>query len=167
MWETGRMPLTLLFTLGIAFVILAITAGLTARSRRARPAVMGAGLAALLVGLYLTGLTNLTVNGIASIVAWVQRTVFDATMAWGLGLAVGGVVLFIGGGAFLPKEPKEPKQPKPAKAQPRVPGQQAPAVGAGKQAPTPAPAAKPAKGGNKVDPEDAEIEELLRKRGIM
>lgn len=167
MWETGRMPMTLLLTLGTAFVILAVTAGLTARSRRARPAVMGVGLAALLVGLYLTGLTNLTVNGVASIVAWVRRTVFDATIAWGLGLAVGGVLLFVAGGAFLPKEPKEPKQPKPVKPQSQVSGQQAPAVGAaGKQAP--APAAQPAKGGNKnVDPEDAEIEALLRKRGIM
>lgn len=160
------MPLTLLLTLGTAFVILAVTAGLTARSRRARPAVMGVGLAALLVGLYLTGLTTLTVNGIASIVAWVQRTVFDAAIAWGLGMMVGGLLLFVVGGAFLSKEPKEPKQPKPAKSQPQVPGQQAPAVGAGKQAP--APAASSTKGGNKnVDPEDAEIEALLRKRGIM
>lgn len=158
------MELTLLFTLGIALVILAVAAGLTARSRRARPLVMGVGLACVAVGLYLTGLTSLAINGINSLIAWFQRTVFTTVTAWGIGLAVGGLVLWIIG-SRLSKEPKRPKEQPAAAA-----GTRGVPVTAG-QPPAGQPTAKgrAASPGQQraVDPEDAEIEALLRKRGIM
>lgn len=168
------MPLTLILTIAAAVIILGIAAGMTARSRRARPAVMGAGLAAAVVGLYLTGLTQLTANGVQSLIDWFQRTVFTNTVAWGLGLVGGGILAFIVG-SFLSKTPKPPREPRPGSTPPVRDGAR-PQVGAGHQGPTarpttaPAqqPKAAPGKPAQKgLDPEDAEIEELLRKRGIM
>ena len=68
------MSVTLLVTIALAVLIAAATAGFTSRSRSARTAVIGAGWTALPVGLWLTGVTDLTVNGIASLIAWFQRT---------------------------------------------------------------------------------------------
>ena len=167
------MPLTLILTIALTVLIVAVAAGMTARSRRARPAVMGLGLAAAVVGLYLTGATQLAANGVMSLIDWFQRTPFTTVVAWGLGLAVGGVLMFIVG-SFLSKTPKAPRDPRPAPAsQVRQPGQ--PQVGAGGRVPTARPTGapgqqtaapgKPAPKG--LDPEDAEIEALLRKRGIL
>ena len=160
------MPLTLIFTIGLSLLIAAVAAGLTARSRRARPAVMGAGLIAAIVGLYLTGVTQLAENGVQSLIDWFQRTPFTTVTAWGLGLAVGGLVLFVVG-SFLSKTPKAPREPRATT--PQVPGSSRPQVNTTRTAaPTQAPqqrAPKPAQKG--LDAEDAEIEALLRKRGIM
>lgn len=167
------MPIDLLLTIGLSIVIVAVAAGLTARNRRARPAVMGAGLAAFVVGMYLTGLTQLAANGVRSLIDWFQRTPFTTVTAWGLGLLIGGIVTFVAG-SFLTRtsRPREPK----AEPQPQVQGQAAPQVaarpGGSVTNPTAAPKAaapgKPAGQQQKgLDPEDAEIEALLRKRGIM
>ena len=153
------MALTLLVTIGLTIVILAVAAGLTARSHRARPAVMGVGLALLPVGLYLTGITQLVADGVRALIDWLMRTPWTTVTSWGLGLFLGGVLL-IAVGVFLPRGRRVTPEvaPSPSKApagRPQVaqpPAKQAPAQ----------PAAK--KG---VDPEDAEIEALLRKRGIM
>ncbi|MFT3887180.1 MAG: hypothetical protein QM713_03320 [Arachnia sp.] len=161
------MPVSLLVSIGLAVVIAAATVGFTSRSRSAKTAVLGLGWTALPIGLWLTGLTDLTINGVRSLIDWFQRTSFTTATAWGLGLLVGGIV-FVIVGAMLPKKaPAARPQAKP------VAGGQRPQVAAPSAAPTKpvqAPAAKPApkqaqaKG---LDPEDAEIEELLRKRGIM
>ncbi len=170
------MPTSLIITVGLSIVILAIAAGLMARHRSVRALVMGIGLGAIPVGLYLTGVTDLTINGIRSLVDWFQRTPFTNLTAWGLGLAAGGLVLFVIG-TFLPKGRKPVAQPEQPKAVPTK-GDAAPkpSIAAGRTTPAaPAPAAaaqaKPAgtaqpqqKG---LDAEDAEIEALLRKRGIM
>ena len=166
------MSTVMLVSIGLAVLFAAATVGFTSRSRSARTAVIGAGWTALPIGLWLTGVTDLTINGVASLIAWFQRTPFTTATAWGLGLLIGGVV-FVVVGAMLPKkDPAErpQKQVKPADAgrgaSPQVRGGQRPQVQAGQPA---APAAKPApKQAQKgLDPEDAEIEELLRKRGIM
>lgn len=172
--ETCPMSLDFLITLALTIAILAVAAGMTARNRRARPAVFGLGLALIPVGLYLAGLTTLIINGVQSIVDWLQRTVWTDVITWGLGLLVAGVVLMVVA-RFLPREPK----PRPAPT--AVPGGQAPREVPGRPAatgataataapttaaakPTAAPASKQTKG---LDDEDAEIEALLRKRGIM
>lgn len=158
------MPLTLLLTIGLTIVILAVAAGLTARSRRARPAVMGVGLALLPVGLYLTGITQLLADAVLALIDWFMATPWTILTSWGLGLFLGGVVL-IAVGVFLPKgrravEPSTPTRPAGSAKQPQVaPGPAKPGVA---QPPAKSPAAKPG-----LDPEDAEIEALLRKRGIM
>ncbi|MBK7821495.1 MAG: hypothetical protein IPJ61_10580 [Tessaracoccus sp.] len=168
------MSVVMLVSIGLAVLFAAATVGFTSRSRSARTAVIGIGWTALPIGLWLTGVTDLTINGIASLVAWFQRTPFTTATAWGLGLLIGGIV-FVVVGAMLPKkDPAERprKQVKPAdagrSAVPPVKTGQRPQVQGGQPA-KPAPAAKPApKQAQKgLDPEDAEIEELLRKRGIM
>lgn len=158
------MALDFIITVALAIGILAIAAGLTARSRRARPAVAGVGFAMIPVGLYLTGVTSLIINGVRSIVDWLMRTPWTDAIAWGIGLLVGGVVLVVIAG-FLSGQAK-PRQAHP-EARATTPAKQAAA------APGTRPVAPPAKTGpapakpKAVDPEDAEIEELLRKRGIM
>ncbi|MHA6509888.1 hypothetical protein [Tessaracoccus sp. Y1736] len=157
------MPLSLLLTIGLTIVILAIAAGVTARSRRARPAVMGVGWALLPVGLYLTGLTQVIVDGVRAFIDWLMRTPWTVVTSWGLGLFVGGVLLIVIA-AFLPRTRKTtaPSAPQQPAAQGKRPQVASPAPAAKPAAQAPQPAAQ--KG---VDPEDAEIEALLRKRGIM
>lgn len=171
------MSVSLIVTVGLAIVILAVAAGLMARNRSIRALVTGIGLAAIPAGLYLTGLTDLTINGLSSLIAWVQRTPFTRMSAWGVGLIVGGIVV-AGIGTLLPKGrraidagEKAPensiggRQESPRTAIPGTrptPGQRPAPVA--EQRATPQKSEKAQKG---LDPEDAEIEALLRKRGIM
>lgn len=171
------MPIELIGTIAAAVVILAIAAGVTARHRRVRPAVIGVGLAAVPIGLYLTGALRLTINGIVSLVDWFQRTAFTDAVAWGLGLLVGGIVVAIIG-LMLPKKPAReravPEQPagRPVPSAGRstaLPGATTARPAAAPSKPSASPAAKPAapaKGKGDAGEFD-EIEELLRKRGIM
>ncbi|MBB1484292.1 hypothetical protein H5392_10525 [Tessaracoccus sp. MC1865] len=172
------MPIELIGTIAVAVVILAIAAGVTARVGRVRPLIIGLGLAAIPVGLYLTGLLRLLINGIMSLVDWFQRTVFTNAVAWGLGLLVGGIILTVVG-LMLPRKPAREHAAQPAAGREapqrnrtrQVPGATAakPATGTAPSTPSPAPkpADKPAAVQKGTDPEDAEIEALLRKRGIM
>lgn len=173
----------LIITVGLSLVIIAIAAGLTARNHSFRSLVMGIGLGAIPVGLFLTGVTDLTINGVLSLIAWFQRTPFTNLTGWGIGLVVGGIVLFVIG-TFLPKgqrpevgrspekakvagKDSKPQKPNPAIQGSGRPGQPTtgPSSAQPQQAkPQPGPAAKKQNG---LDPEDAEIEALLRKRGIM
>lgn len=159
------MSIEFIGTIAAAVVILAITAGVTARKGRIRPLLIGLGLALIPVGLYLTGVLRLMINGVTSIVDWFQRTMFTDGIAWGLGLLVGGVLLSIVGVA-LPKKPARERAAKEQPAPRQVPKQSAQPLLATK------PAAQPGKPAPKAKPKDApgefdEIEELLRKRGIM
>lgn len=154
---------TLLATVGVAIVLLAIAAGLAARHRRARPAVIGVGLAAAVTGLYLTGLTQLIVDGVVATVAWFQITPWTDLTTWGVSLLGAGILLAVIG-AFLPKRERAAVAPKAAPK----PAAAAPATSQSAQVQAkPRPAAAPEKKQQGIDPEDAEIEELLRKRGIM
>lgn len=184
------LPVSLILTVAVSIVILAIGAGLMARHRSARALVISIGLAAIPVGLLLTGVTDLTLNGIRSLIDWFQRTPFTDLTAWGLGLSLGGLAVFVIG-LFLPR-PKpvergaQPAQVEPSARQRRAAARQQaqPAVGQGAKppaapaaqgkpaAPSAPAAAQPAKPAQPqqqkgLDPEDAEIEALLKKRGIM
>ncbi|MCC2593205.1 hypothetical protein LKO27_07260 [Tessaracoccus sp. OS52] len=171
--KAGGMEAALFITICLMTVIAAITAGLFARHRNPKSLVAGIGLVLIPLGLYLTGLMRLIYNGVLSIIDWAQRTVWDDTMSWGAGLLGAGVVLLVIAG-FIKSRPR-PRQAQTAtpSAEPKVTGRpaQQQAVTTGKPQPAAsATAAKPtAKGGkdSALDPEDAEIEALLRKRGIM
>lgn len=165
------MPIELIGTIAVAVLVLAIAAGVTARAGRVRPLIIGLGLAALPVGFYLTGWLRLTINGINSLIDWFQRTVFTNAIAWGVGLLAGGLVLALIGLAL----PKKPARERPA-AKPAGPASTQPAASPQPLPEAKRPPAKPAaqaqakgsKPGAKEEPgEFDEIEELLRKRGIM
>lgn len=162
MCETWGMSLSLLVTIVLMVLILAITVGLWARHHRARPVVGGIGWMLVPLGLYLFGITDLAVNGVLSIIDWAQRTVWGDAMTWGAALVGAGIVLAVVA-QFLPKGPK-PAQQAPqrpvagAAGRPQVPGRPAAAK------PQTGPA--PAKSKDGLTDEDREIEELLRRRGI-
>lgn len=168
------MSIALLVTIGLMLLITGLSVGLWGRSHRLRPLVGGLGLALVPLGLWLFGLTDLIVQGVQGLIAWAQRTPWSTQLAWGAGLMGAGILLFIVS-RWMPSEPKPvtPGTPKettpPPAAGPRsqvgapVPSPQAstPVV---PPASTPQPPAAKKSG---IDPEDAEIEALLRKRGIM
>ena len=164
---------SLLVTIIAMILVLALGIGFWARSRRARPLVGAIGTALIPLGLFLLGITDLTINGIMSLVRWVQGVQWDTTMTIGASLAGGGLLLAVIA-LFLPKEPKAatPNQPQPARRP--VAGQQQPAVGAqkpqsgeaaSKGGQKPASAQKTGKDG--LTDEDRDVAELLKQRGIM
>lgn len=153
------MQPALLVTIALMVLIAAVSAGLWAHSRGAKPIVGGVGALLVPLGLWLLGVMTLAYNGVVSIVDWVARTVWDDRMTWGASLAGAGLVLLVVAG-FLKSGPGRRPQPPAAVAAPARPAA-GPAVGApARPAPTPAP--KPG-----VDPQDAEVEEILRRRGIL
>lgn len=166
----------LFFTIALMIFIAALGVGFWARSRRARPLVGASGLMLVPLGLYLLGITELTFNGITSLVDWVRYTVWSDVMTWGIGLLIGGLVLSAVA-FFLPKEPAElraePVQ-QPGKdarasvarsAEPKAVGPSRPMQTAKPTAQQTKPvAAKGNTGG--LSQEDLEIAELLKKRGI-
>lgn len=157
--KLGCMDAPLLITIGLMIFIAALTAGLWARSRAARPVVGGIGFLLVPLGLQLSGVMDLIYNGILSIIDWANRTVWDNLMTWGASLLGVGIVLIVVA-SFLKPKPRQPKAQKAPKAAGGPAAQ--PAVG-GPASGTPAqPRAKA-----EPHPEDDEIEAILRKRGIM
>lgn len=163
------MSTSLLVTVIPMVLIVALGIGLWARSRRARPIVGAAGVALLLVGLLLLGVTDLTINGVKSIVRWVQRTQWDTTMTVGASLAGVGLLLAIIA-LLLPKDSKAPSTSQPDRKRRPVAGQTRPGitptstsgVAGTRQSGT---TSKTGKDG--LTDEDREIQELLKQRGIM
>lgn len=154
------MEISLLITIAMVVVILAVAAGLWAAHRSARPVLVGLGLALVAVGAYLTHVTRLAINGVRSLIDWAQRTVWTDQMSWGAGLLAAGVVLLVIG-SLLRSAPTR-RQPAEPAARPGVKPATRPGV------PAPAATKQPAAPASKqADAEDAEIEALLRKRGIM
>ncbi|MDO5067078.1 MAG: hypothetical protein Q4D96_07360 [Propionibacteriaceae bacterium] len=145
-------------TIAVMTVIVAITAGLFARSRSPRVLVAGLGLTLIPLALHLTGLSVLLVDGFARLITWAQGITWDNAMAWGTGLGVAGVLLLVLSG-FLPRKERAaaPKEagPKGIDATPRRP-----AVAAPQKTPQPARKAEPA------DDDIDEIEAILKRRGI-
>ncbi len=176
------MPsIALLVTIGLTLLFVAVTAGLFAHNRGAKTLLAGLGVSLLPFGLYLFGLTDLIVNGVRSLVDWAQRTVFDTWMTVGAVMFGVGILLLIISAFVKPRTRQRPaqgsgaasaQQPRPAAGQ-----QPRPAVGSGgASAPTAASrsggsgtssAATPGKGKDKAGDNDDEIEEILRRRGIM
>ncbi len=151
----------LFVTIGVMVFVVAVSAGLWARRPGARPIIGGVGGLLALAGVQLLGLMDLLYNGVMSLVDWVARTAWSTTMSWGAGLLAGGLVLLVVA-RFLKSAPLAADKPSPkVKA---APAQRPPApVTTGAKPPTAA-VQSPKPG---VDAEDAEIEALLRKRGIM
>lgn len=166
--QTGKMPASDLVLLplciGIALIGVVI-AGLAWRKGERGRVVQGAALAVAPVGLYFTGLLRLVWDAAVAVVGWATSIIFSPTMWFGISLLGLCVVLWVVGGMLTrrsaAKNPVAASSTKPAVTGGRtVPGS-APAVTT--------PAAKPAKGkaaAADIDPELAEIEAILKNRGI-
>ncbi len=149
------LPLcVVLALLGVLYTAISLR-----RGRRGR-VVQGVGLTLAPVGLYLSGLLRLLWDGVGAVLNWVGSTAFSSVIWIGLGLLGLALVLWVVGGVVARRSPR--KATKAAAATP-------PAVSGGRR-PTAAQGAVPAQQAKKpaqpVDDDMAEIEALLKSRGI-
>lgn len=167
------MPsIALLVTLGLTLLFVAVTAGLFAHNRGVKTLLAGIGISLLPFGLYLFGLTDLVVNGIRSLVDWAQRTYFDTWMTVGAVMTGLGVLLLIISAFVKPATRQRPVAGQQTRTAAGHQGRAAVGTSPGKQAaPAPRPggqaAAAPGSTKGKSGDEEDEIEEILRRRGIM
>ena len=149
---------SVLLPLCVAIALIGvILAGLAWRRGNKGRVVQAAALVIVPFGLYLTGLLTVLWNWVVLLVRWAVHLVFSPLHWIGFGLLAICVVLFVIGG-FLARfgggsKTKEPAQVS-GKSAGSAPGKPVPKAVAGK------------KQGAEVDPEMAEIEALLKSRGI-
>lgn len=138
-------------------VLLGVLGFVNRRSWKAL--VQGIGLALLPLACYFIGITELAVHGVGSIIDWVQRTVWTPRIQNATIMAGIGVVLLILGHFLTNGTPRQA-----AKTDKPQPGPKETKRAAAPAAPKPAVGSKAPKSG--LDPEDEEIEALLRSHGI-
>ena len=117
--------------------------------------VQGVGLALAPIALYLSGLLRLLWNGIVAVGTWASTLIFSPAVWLGMGLLGVCVVLWVVGGLVA----RRGRRAEPAKA---ASGRSTTAALPAKGRAGQVPARKQAE----VDPELAEIEALLKSRGI-
>ena len=168
------MGTSLFVTIAVMTVIVAITAGLFAHSRGPRTLAAGLGLALLPLALLLTGMSDLLVSGIESLIAWLERTGWTNTMSWGAG--IGGLgILLIAVARFLPGPKPRQEQDSAAPRERPAAKQSKPKPAVTKQAQQPASSSGPAKQPGGAAPQKGaggdedfdEIEAILKNRGIV
>jgi hypothetical protein len=152
--DTVLLPLAV----GLTLLGIIITGIAWRRGRRGR-AVQGIGLALAPVALYVSGLLGLLWNGVVAIVGWAARVVLSPTVWLGLSLLALCVVLWVVGGLVARHSPS-----RKAKAAAKADSRPAAALPGNPQSAKKQPA--PAKNAAPVDDDMAEIEALLKSRGI-
>lgn len=141
---------------GLALLGILVTGIGWRRGNKGR-VVQGVGLTLAPVALFFSGLLRLLWDGGVALVGWASRMVFTPTIWFGLSLLAVCLVLWVVGGILARRAPAKSDRRTVTK------GAQ-PAVAAGQPARrTPSKQATPA---DPVDDEMAEIEALLKKRGI-
>ncbi|MGO1975341.1 MAG: hypothetical protein ACTH2Q_20470 [Propionibacteriaceae bacterium] len=146
-----------------------IATGIAWRRGNKGRVVQGVGLALAPVALYLTGLLGLVWDGVAAVFRWAGGIVFSPPIWIGFSLLGLCIVLWVVGGILAPRIAAR----KPVEGG-RTPGKQVTRGGATKPAKGDSPQGGTAKGqqagkGQQADPVDdemAEIEALLKSRGI-
>ena len=154
--------------IGLALIGVIIAGVAWRRGSRGR-VVQGVGVALAPIALYFTGLLRLVWDGVVALVNWATSIIFSPTMWFGISLLGLCVVLWVVGGLLTRRAAPRRSSAPAAGAGGR------PAVGTGSTAAaktsTKSPAKTAAKGKGKgpaqeVDPEMAEIEAILKNRGI-
>jgi hypothetical protein len=146
---------------GIALLGVILTAVAWRRGNKGR-VVQGVGVVLAPIALYFAGLLTLVWNAVVAVVGWAARIVFTP-LVW-LGISMMGlcIVLWVVGG-IVAKRTAGKGKPAESEAKPAAGQSRTPAVGTGK------PAAQPKQQKQQAAPVDddmAEIEALLKKRGI-
>jgi hypothetical protein len=161
---------TVLLPLCVGLTLLGVIAtGLAWRRGSKGRVIQGVGLALAPVALYFSGLLRLLWNGVVALGSWASRIIFSPAIWFGLSLLGLCLVLWVVGGLVARRYPGTSKSKSAAKT--------AKAVPAGKSASAGTTAALPARGTAAGKPtarqqalgEDddmAEIEALLKSRGI-
>ena len=150
---------TVLLPLCVGLTLLGILAtGIAWRRGRKGRVVQGVGLALAPVALYLSGLLRLLWNGIVALGTWASTLIFSPAVWSGMALLGLCLVLWVVGGLVARRSPRTGR----TKAAPAAATAAAlPAKGPAGRTP-----ARQPKQQAEVDPEMAEIEALLKSRGI-
>lgn len=162
---TADNLLPLCIALSLLGVVVAVIA--FARGRRGR-GLQAVAFALASAALYLTGLLRLVWDAVVAVVRWATGNVFDLTAWIGFGVLALSIVLWVVGGVLGRRRRRIAKaEPAGSTAQPvttgRPPAKAQPAAGRKAQ---PAAGRKPAQQAPAQDDDMAEIEALLKSRGI-
>lgn len=163
--------IALLATIALSLLVLLWTFLRFSMGHGVRVLLRGLGLILVLVGSYVAGLMLLAAHGVLSLVDWARRTTIDDRMTLGLGLAGAGLVLFVIGSLLRSRSRERARESRAVRKGGAPADRQARGLTAAPAAGSTAPVAKagrpgkPAKDSGLSD-EDAEIEALLRNRGI-
>lgn len=127
--------------------------------------VQGIAFAIGVVGLYLTGLLELLWNGVRVLWDWVNAIRLDTVISTGVGMVLGAIVLWLIGAFLFSKgygrlTPQERRERVAARKQRQVTAGERPGPVSQGQGGAPRAKSEP------VDDEMAEIEAILRSRGI-
>ena len=158
--------------IGLALIGV-IVAGVAWRKGSRGRVVQGIGLALAPIALYFTGLLRLVWDAVVALGNWATSIVFSPSMWFGISLLGLCVVLWVVGGLLtrraVTKRGSAPAAAAGTRSAVGTGGSAAAKVPTTKAATTKSAAPKPAKGkapAQEVDPEMAEIEAILKNRGI-
>ena len=170
--QTGKMPASDLVLLplciGIALIGV-LVAGLAWRKGNRGRVVQGAAIAVAPVGLYFTGLLRLLWDAVVAVVGWATNLIFSPAMWLGISLLGLCVVLWVVGGVLTRRSATRVETGRSAAPTTAAPAKSAVARTSTSTAVAPVKKTTPGKGKGaaaEIDPELAEIEAILKSRGI-
>lgn len=136
-----------------------------------RPVLRGLGLALVPIGLLVTGLMRLLVRALTLVVSWFAHTQMTTTIWTGVIVAAIGLLTWIGAGFMTPLTREEARQRRAEHRERRAAGAAgkpaAPTSRASQARTDKAPRTAPtASRGSGMSPEDEELEQILKDRGI-
>jgi hypothetical protein len=155
MWQSEEMPAldTVLLPLCLGLTLLGVIAtGIAWRRGNKGRVIQGIGLALAPIALYFSGLLRLLWDGVVAVGAWASKIIFSPAIWFGLALLGFCLVLWVVGGILARRV-----SAKKSKSATSTPAGSVPAVQGRKGTKQPPPP---------VDEEMAEIEALLKSRGI-
>ena len=145
---------TVLLPLCVGLALLGIIAtGIAWRRGNKGRVIQGIALALAPTALYFSGLLRLLWNGVVAVGSWASKIIFSPTVWFGLALLALCLVLWVVGGVAARRSTAKKATASKSSATGSLPG----ATAGGRKTKQPAPP---------IDEEMAEIEALLKSRGI-
>jgi len=159
---------TVLLPLCVGLTLLGVIAtGIAWRRGNKGRVVQGIGLALAPIALYFSGLLRLLWDDIVAIGNWASKIIFSPAVWFGLSLLALCLVLWVVGGIVARRSPAaKSKAVGKADGKQALPAQSAKAQSANAQSAKQSKAAKTTRNAPPIEDEMAEIEALLKSRGI-